>query len=374
MSCSCNCCQNHNEHHHHHHIANQQMMKRRLIQLCIASGLFLLLFIVDKIVELADIDLGIPNWILPFVLYFAVYLIQGCKILKEAGIGIVNGYFLDENFLMAVASLGAFALGIYSGCIGLEPDGFEEGCAVVIFYSIGEFFQDWALSRSEREIIKMMDEHQIELKKSEDSSHAETFISRFAKIYTPIVVGLAIAIAIIPPGIGLFVHMNDVDLSWTTWIYRALSFIVVSCPCALVISIPLSFSMGIGSAGKSGIFVMGADCLEQVAKSSSLTVQPAGDDTDLVVVSAASCEQAAESTELILMKDSMSDIDYVRRIARRTMRIIRENIIFTIGIKVAVLILSAFGITNMWIAIFADEGIALLAVLNAFRVAAVRMK
>ena len=70
MSCSCNCCQKHNEHHHHHHVVNQQMMKKRLIRLCIASGLFLLLFIVDKIVELADVDLGIPNWILPFVLYF----------------------------------------------------------------------------------------------------------------------------------------------------------------------------------------------------------------------------------------------------------------------------------------------------------------
>lgn len=372
MSCSCNCCQKHNEHHHHHHIVNQQMMKKRLIRLCIASGLFLLLFIVDKIVELADVDLGIPNWILPFVLYFAIYLIQGSKILKEAGIGIINGYFLDENFLMSVASLGAFALGIYSGCIGLEPDGFEEGCAVVIFYSIGEFFQDWALSRSEREIIKMMDKHQIDLKKSEDSSDAETFISRFAKVYTPIVVGLAIAIAIIPPGVGLFVHINDMDLSWTTWIYRALSFIVVSCPCALVISIPLSFSMGIGCAGKSGIFVMGADCLEQVAKNPNLTIKSAGNDTDLVIVSAAASDKAADSTELILMNRSSEGIEYVKKIARKTMLIIRENIFFTIGIKVAVLALSACGITNMWIAIFADEGIALLAVLNAFRVAAVK--
>lgn len=374
MSCSCNCCQNHNEHHHHHHIVNQQMMKKRLIRLCIASGLFLLLFIVDKIVELADVDLGIPNWILPFVLYFAIYLIQGSKILKEAGIGIVNGYFLDENFLMSVASLGAFALGIYSGCIGLEPDGFEEGCAVVIFYSIGEFFQDWALSKSEREIIKMMDKHQIDLKKSEDSSDAETFISRFAKVYTPIVVGLAIAIAIIPPGVGLFVHINDMDLSWTTWIYRALSFIVVSCPCALVISIPLSFSMGIGCAGKSGIFVMGADCLEQVAKNPDLTIKSAGNDTDLVIVSAVASDKAADSTELILMNRSSNGIAYVKKIARKTMLIIRENIFFTIGIKVAVLALSACGITNMWIAIFADEGIALLAVLNAFRVASVKNK
>ena len=557
-------------HHHHHGADDDGSMKKRFIRICAATGLFIIVFVLDKIFELASVNPGPSNWVLPFVCYFIVYMILGFDIIKEAFHGITHGELLDENFLMAVASLGAFALGIYKGCIGQEPDGFEEGCAVVIFYSIGEFFQDWALGRSRRSIAELMNirpdlahkedgtvlkpeevsvgevivikkgekvpldgillsdealidsmaisgesEYESILKDGEilsgtinmgedirvrvtkefhDSTVArildlvenaadkkaktETFITRFARIYTPVVVGLAAAIAIIPPVIGLItgsgidvsyvnsessIFTGPLDLTWTTWVYRALSFLVVSCPCALVISIPLSFFMGIGTASRYHILIKGSNCLELVSKANvfvsdktgTLTVgrdvKPeaksmadwikkkggrlyilSGDKKQVVenlagqlgvsdyayelkpqekvqrledimskkalndvviymgdgindapsliradvgiAMGNIGSDAAVEASNIVLMKDNLNSLPILKKIAYRTMMIVHENIIFTIGIKIAVLILSAFGITNMWVAVFADVGVALLAVLNALRVGAVKYK
>ena len=377
----CSCCQCHNEHHHHHHMAdNKKKLKKRLIRLCIAAGLFAFVFAADKIFDLASVNTGLPGWILPFVCFFAVYLIEGTAILKDAGKGLINGYLLDENFLMAVASLGAFALGIYKGCIGQEPDGFEEGCSVILFYCVGEFFQDLALARSEHEIIRMMDKHQIDADFTDRKTRTETFIAKFARVYTPIVVGLAIVIALIPPGIGILtgkgmdlslvnesqsIFTGPLDLTWTTWIYRALSFLVVSCPCALVISIPMAFCMGVSSAGKRGIFLKGTNCIEQVYHAKDLPIVPSESDPEISVIR---LETEDGEENLILLENSRTGPASIRRIAKRTMRIVLENIICTIGVKIIVLVLSAFGITNMWVAIFADVGMAVLAVLNSMRV------
>ncbi len=576
MSCNCcdnkNCIHNHTEEEHGHHGHNHHdhehlhfeggANKKQLVKICIATGLFIVVFVLDKIFDLASINPGPANWVLPFVCYFIAYLILGKDILKEAFEGIIHGELLDENFLMSIASLGAFALGIYKGCIGEVPDGFEEGCAVVLFYSIGEYFQQWALGRSRKSIADLMDlrpdvahilkdgnivdidpdeveigsqiiinmgekipldgtlvsenavldtmaisgesEYENILKGADifsgsinmsegsititttkvydDSTVAkildlvenaadkkaktETFIARFARIYTPIVVGLAVAIAIIPPIIGLIINTWASaglfsDLTWTTWVYRALSFLVVSCPCALVISIPLSFFMGIGTASRYNILVKGSNCLELISKADiyvsdktgTLTVgkeiKPeaknvikwlkkmgskiyvlSGDKEDVVKEVASNLgiknysyelkpqekvskledimknknksdvvafvgdgindapslmradvgismggigsDAAVEVSNIVLMKDNLNGIPLIKKIARRTMRIVWENIVFSIGIKVVVLVLSAFGITNMWFAVFADVGVALLAVLNALRVGAVK--
>lgn len=582
MSCSCcdnkNCMNNHDhnghehhdhhEHHEHHGHDHEHIhfeggaSKKQLVKICIATGLFIVVFVLDKIFELASINPGSANWVLPFVCYFIVYLILGKDILKEAFLGIIHGELLDENFLMTIASLGAFALGIYKGCIGQEPDGFEEGCAVVIFYSIGEYFQQWALGRSRKSIADLMDlrpdiahvlkgteiidtdPDEVEIgtcivinkgekipldgtllsdsaildtmaitgesdyenisegaevfsgsicmsdepikiittkiyddstvakildlveNASDKKAKTETFIARFARIYTPIVVGLAVVIAIIPPIIGLIINTGSAtglfsDLSWTTWIYRALSFLVVSCPCALVISIPLSFFMGIGTVSRYNILVKGSNCLELISKADiyvsdktgTLTIgreiKPeaknvikwlhkmgskiyilSGDKQEVVEnvagelginnyshslkpdekvsqlesimknksksdvvayvgdgindapslmradvgisMGGIGSDAAVEVSNIVLMKDNLNGIPLIKKIARRTMRIVWENIIFSIGIKVLVLVLSAFGITNMWFAVFADVGVALLAVLNALRVGAVK--
>ena len=291
---------------------------------------------------------GIPQ----LVAYLAAYLVIGYDILKKAGKGILNGRAFDENFLMALATLGAFGLAIWT-----KSGDYVEGIAVMLFYQIGELFQSYAVGKSRRNISALMDirpdyanieqdgqltqvdPDEVEVgsiivvqpgekvpldgvivegsaslntsaltgesmprdvragdeiisgcidmsgvlkirttkafdestvskildlveNASSRNSRSEAFISRFAKIYTPAVCIAALALAILAP-VGRMIAGLDAD--WTEWIYRALSFLVVSCPCALVISIPLSFFAGIGGASKEGILIKGSNYLEALS-------------------------------------------------------------------------------------------------------------
>ena len=291
---------------------------------------------------------GIPQ----LIAYLAAYLVIGYDILKKAGKGILNGRAFDENFLMALATLGAFGLAIWT-----KSGDYVEGIAVMLFYQIGELFQSYAVGKSRRNISALMDirpdyanieqdgqltqvaPDEVEVgsiivvqpgekvpldgvivegsaslntsaltgesmprdvragdeiisgcidmsgvlkirttkafgestvskildlveNASSRKSRSEAFISRFAKIYTPAVCIAALALAILAP-VGRMIAGLDAD--WTEWIYRALSFLVVSCPCALVISIPLSFFAGIGGASKEGILIKGSNYLEALS-------------------------------------------------------------------------------------------------------------
>ena len=291
---------------------------------------------------------GIPQ----LIAYLAAYLVIGYDILKKAGKGILNGRAFDENFLMALATLGAFGLAIWT-----KSGDYVEGIAVMLFYQIGELFQSYAVGKSRRNISALMDirpdyanieqdgqltqvdPDEVEVgsiivvqpgekvpldgvivegsaslntsaltgesmprdvragdeiisgcidmsgvlkirttkafgestvskildlveNASSRKSRSEAFISRFAKIYTPAVCIAALALAILAP-VGRMIA--GLDANWTDWIYRALSFLVVSCPCALVISIPLSFFAGIGGASKEGILIKGSNYLEALS-------------------------------------------------------------------------------------------------------------
>jgi Cd2+/Zn2+-exporting ATPase len=302
--------------------------------------------------------------IVSLVLYLAVYLIIGYDILKKALKGIKNRKVFDENFLMAVATVGAFALAIY------EKSGeYNEAIAVMLFYQIGELFQSYAVGKSRRNISAIMDirpdyanvEKDGKLEKvdpdevaigsiiivqpgekipidgiieegssslntsaltgeslpreaaagdevisgcinmtgvlkirttkefgestvskilelvenaSSRKSKSEDFISKFAKVYTPAVCYGALALAILPPLVRmLFMHMAP---EWGEWIYRALTFLVISCPCALVISIPLSFFAGIGGASHEGVLIKGSNYLETLSKTKIVVFDKTG--------------------------------------------------------------------------------------------------
>ncbi|MBO5542417.1 MAG: cadmium-translocating P-type ATPase, partial [Acholeplasmatales bacterium] len=327
--------------------------KKLLIRIIIALVLFIIVFTVDKIVDLNTLINSKYSWFLPFFLYFFIYLLIGYDVLKKAILGIIHGQLLDENFLMAVATIGAFSLGIYCGISGKELEGFDEGCAVLLFYQVGEWFQSYAVSKSRKSISSLMDirpdkanlvkedniievspeevsEGDIILVKpgekipldgvvtkgctsldtkaltgeslprdvkvgdevisgtlnlssdiyvevttsfyestvskilelvenaSSNKSKAENFITKFARIYTPTVVIMALLLCLIP---------SFITGEWSTWIYRSLCFLVVSCPCALVISIPLSFFAGIGASSRHGLLVKGSNYLEAFNKS-----------------------------------------------------------------------------------------------------------
>ena len=290
--------------------------------------------------------------ILQLALYLVAYLVIGYDILRKAGKGILNGRAFDENFLMALATLGAFFLAVWT-----RSGDYVEGIAVMLFYQIGELFQSYAVGKSRKNISALMDIRPdyaniekdgslaqvapdkvpvgsiivvqpgekvpldgvvvegaaslntsaltgeslprdvregeeiisgcidmngvlkvrttkefgestvskiLDLVENASSrkSRSEAFISRFARVYTPAVCAAALALAILVP-CGLLIAGKNPE--WTQWIYRALSFLVVSCPCALVISIPLSFFAGIGGASKQGILIKGSNFLEELS-------------------------------------------------------------------------------------------------------------
>ena len=624
--------------------------RKNLIRIIVALVLFLAILITDKIIVLGDVFEGPAAWVFPFCLYLAVYLIIGYDVLWRAIRNIAHGQVFDENFLMCVATLGAFALAIYRGATGQEIEGFDEACAVLLFYQVGEWFQSYATGRSRKSISALMDirpdyanivradgttekvdpsevkigdtilinpgekvpldgviikgistldtkaltgeslprdveagvevisgcvnlTSQLEVKvnkefydstvskilelvenASSQKSKAENFITKFAKYYTPIVCAVALLLAIIP---------GSITADWSTWVYRALSFLVVSCPCALVISIPLSFFAGIGAASRYGILIKGSNYLEKFNKANTFvfdktgtltkgnfavtkivpqdkseeilrlaaiaekdsnhpiarsivahygketeggytitnvagegiiaekggdrifcgneklmasngikystpqgvgtvvyvakngqyigailiadeikpetkqvigelngmgckTIMLTGDNEKIaksvagdigvtgykasllpqnkvaevekllsqkgngdvlcfvgdgindapvlmrsdvgIAMGGVGSDAAIEASDIVLMKDDLKGISLAKRIARKTMAIVMENIVFSIAVKVAILILSAFGITNMWVAVFGDVGVAILAILNAMRV------
>ena len=626
--------------------------KRTLMRILVALGLFLIVFITDKVIEggLGGVFTGHAAWVFPFCLYLVIYLIIGYDVLWKAIRNIAHGQVFDENFLMCVATLGAFALAIYRGVTGQEIEGFDEACAVLLFYQVGEWFQSYATGKSRKSIAGLMDirpdyanivrddgsvetvdpsevkvgdiilinpgekipldgvivkgastldtkaltgeslpreaeaggevisgcvnlTSQLEVRvtkefydstvskilelvenASEQKSRAENFITKFAKYYTPIVCGVALLLAVIP---GL------ITTDWSTWVYRALSFLVVSCPCALVISIPLSFFAGIGAASRYGILIKGSNYLEKfnhanifvfdktgtltkgnfavakiapeaqadeilrlaaiaehdsnhpiaksivarygketesgytltnvagagiiaqkgaeticcgneklmaqngidfvketglgtvvyVAKNGKFvgslliadeikpetkqvvgelnamgckTIMLTGDNEAIaqnvaqevgltgykasllpqnkveevekllaqkgskdvlcfvgdgvndapvlmrsdigIAMGGVGSDAAIEASDIVLMKDDLKGISLAKRIAGKTMAIVFQNIVFSIAIKVAILILSAFGVANMWLAVFGDVGVAVLAILNAMRV------
>ena len=302
---------------------------------------------------------GIPQ----LAAYLIAYLVIGYDILKKAGKGILNGRAFDENFLMAIATLGAFFLAVWT-----KSGDYVEVIAVMLFYQIGELFQSYAVGKSRRNISALMDirpdyaniEQDGKLEQvdpdevavgsvivvqpgekvpldgvvvsgsaslntsaltgeslprdvkegdeiisgcidmngvlkvrttkefgestvskildlvenaSSRKSRSEAFISRFARIYTPAVCIAAVVLAIALPVVRLALGLAP---DWTSWIYRALTFLVVSCPCALVISIPLSFFAGIGGASKEGILIKGSNYLEALSESKYVVFDKTG--------------------------------------------------------------------------------------------------
>ena len=591
--------------HHHHH--DDQHNKIVLISATIVL-LVIAVFIEHRY--------NLPMWQMLLV-YLVPYLLIGHNTLHEAIEGIVHGQAFNEHFLMSVATIGALCIGFLPGA----ESQFTEAVFVMLFFQIGEFFEEFAEKKSHDSITHLMDIRpdianvernghvesvspeevrigeivivkpgekvpidgvivdgstllntvaltgesvprssskgdevisgcinlsgvikmkttksfqestvskiiQLVEESNEHKSESERFITRFARVYTPVVVFAAIALAIIPPLLS-----DDFVSSFSVWLYRALMFLVVSCPCALVISIPLTFFGGVGGASRKGILIKGANFIDVLAKVKTVVLDktgtlthgqfavdsvhavgnhdllrlasaveqfsnhpvgvafknhqdsteakhPSAEATDVnefagcgiqgrvgkqlvcvgnvrmmekagvtslasthpsgVIVHVAvdgtyagyivindkireesadairqlqrlgiertvmltgdrkepseyvasdgindapvlaradvgiamgglGSDAAIEAADVVLMDDNPTKIALAIRIARRTLAIARQNVWFAIGIKIAVLILAALGLATMWMAVFADVGITVLAVLNAMR-------
>ena len=326
--------------------------KKMMTRIIIAAALLIVLHFIPIT--------GIPR----FICYLAIYLEIGYDILKKAFKGIKNGQVFDENFLMAIATVGAFGLAVYE-----KSGDYNEAIAVMLFYQIGELFQSYAVGKSRRNISELMDirpdyaniekdgkleqvdpdeveigsmivvqpgekvpidgviiegsttlntsaltgeslprnakpgdeiisgcinmtgvlrirttkefgestvSRILELVENSSSrkSRSENFISKFARYYTPAVCYGALALALLPPIVNLLFLHNPAQ--WGQWVYRALTFLVISCPCALVISIPLSFFAGIGGASNAGVLVKGSNYLETLAQTKYVVFDKTG--------------------------------------------------------------------------------------------------
>lgn len=294
-------------HEHHHHETSKNMLWRIIIAIVMTV---MLQFLPETVAPL--------DGYLRFALFLLIYIFIGWNVIWEAFSGIFHGEVFDENFLMTVATAGVFGLAIHEG-----SGDYNEAISVMLFFQIGEYLQNYALEKSRKNISKLMDVSQM-LTTTSSNARSERFITRFARYYTPIVCFGALVMAVVGMVMG-----------WG--IYRALTFLVISCPCALVISIPLAFFGGIGAASSKGILIKETYVIEELAKG---------------------------HTRPDISNDKM---DIAVRISRKTMNIVWQNIWFIIGVKVACLVLGAFGYAEMWLAVFADVGVLILAIINSIR-------
>ena len=524
----------------HAHIADGAMDKTMLVRI-----------VVTIVATVALHFTEIEGW-WRFAAFLVVYLIIGYDILREAAEGILHGEVFDENTLMAVATIGAFALAIMSG-----SGDYNEAIAVMLLFQVGELFQSHAVGKSRRNIVALMDirpdyanvEHggsvakihpnevsigtEIVVRRGEKvpidgvvtegrsmlntanltgesvprgvsvgdeilsgcinmgdklrikttkafgestaskilqlmeasgshKSRSENFISRFARVYTPIVCYAALALAVAPTMVCTLLMGEPLGAAFEVWLYRALTFLVISCPCALVVSIPLSFFAGIGAAGRLGILVKGSRYLEMLSKVRTIVFDKTGtltegniDSEDRVkstsrlavdtlrsegiseivmmtgdrrevaerignevgvnriysellpegkvahlesvmaekgrgemvafvgdgindapvlrradlgiAMGALGCDAAIEAADVVLMDDDPMKIMTAIRVSRRTLQIVWQNIVLALGVKAVCLMLGAVGIANMWLAVFADVGVMVIAVVNAMR-------
>ena len=566
QECCCCCEHKHEEKSHgcgcgckHEH--EEGSLKQKIILIVSTAVLLAGAVFVEKTYSLA-------TWQL-LIVYLIPYLLIGHDTLMEAWEGITEGDIFNEDFLMAIATIGALCIGFLPG----SDTEFTEAVFVMLFFQVGELFEGYAEGKSRDSISHLMEirpdtahveregcvaavspeEVEIgetivikrgekvpldgiviegsalldtvaltgesvprEIKVGEEiysgcicskgnvkvrttksfgestaskiialvedadqhKSKSEAFITRFARVYTPIVVCVAVALAIVPPLLGAmgiasgFFGMGNFADNFPLWLNRALIFLVVSCPCALVISVPLTFFGGIGGASRQGILVKGSNYMDVLAKVGTVvfdktgtlthgevlvqadegapvvvndsikegsqqaimqlkqlgvekTVMLTGDYEEIgkrvadeigldeyhaqlmpadklvhverlltekpegkslayvgdgindapvlkradvgIAMGGLGSDAAIEAADVVLMDDDPSKIATAIRIARRTIGIAHQNVWFAIGVKIAVLILATFGLATMWMAVFADVGVTVLAVFNAMR-------
>lgn len=566
QECCC-CCEHEHEEKSHgcgcgcKHEHEEGSLKQKIILIVSTAVLLTGAVFVEKTYSLA-------TWQL-LIVYLIPYLLIGHDTLMEAWEGITEGDIFNEDFLMAIATIGALCIGFLPG----SDTEFTEAVFVMLFFQVGELFEGYAEGKSRDSISHLMEirpdtahveregsvaavspeEVEIgetivikrgekvpldgiviegsalldtvaltgesvprEIKVGEEiysgcicskgnvkvrttksfgestaskiialvedadqhKSKSEAFITRFARVYTPIVVCVAVALAIVPPLLGAmgiasgFFGMGNFADNFPLWLNRALIFLVVSCPCALVISVPLTFFGGIGGASRQGILVKGSNYMDVLAKVGTVvfdktgtlthgevlvqadegapvvvndsikegsqqaimqlkqlgvekTVMLTGDYEEIgkrvadeigldeyhaqlmpadklvhverlltekpegkslayvgdgindapvlkradvgIAMGGLGSDAAIEAADVVLMDDDPSKIATAIRIARRTIGIAHQNVWFAIGVKIAVLILATFGLATMWMAVFADVGVTVLAVFNAMR-------
>lgn len=376
-----NCCSNHTPDNHgcgscgHDHFNEHK--RENIIKIVTSIFLFVAGYVASEVVK-------IPELKFVYMLCFAVsYMLVGFSVVKNAVEGIIKGRIFDENFLMTFASLGAFIIGEYS-----------EGVAVMLLFNIGEFIQGLTVSKSRKSIDSIIEKKRsYTLPRHYDNieSQTELLITKFARIYTPAICIISLLIVVLP----VLFFKGD----WHQWLHRGLAALVVGCPCAIVISVPICYSAGISACSRNNIFVKYTATLDEIGRCDSVitynenksiddikVMQNSGakilyfgkDQTDVTSMEAANISvavgedctaDAVEVADMVMINHNDTNVEVVRNIAKKVHTIAMENIVFSLLVKLVILVLDVILAKDlpMWFAIFGDIGVCLIAVANSSR-------
>jgi cation transport ATPase len=254
---------------------------------------------------------------------------------------------LDMHVLVCVSAIGAAAIGQWS-----------EAAAVAFLFALAHWMEAWSLARARAAVAALIGSgRELMAGSARPGADVERWIERFAAVYTPVVVGAAVLVALVPPLL---------DGAWAVWFYRALVFLVLACPCALVISTPVTVVAALASAARRGVLVKGGGALERAAASRTPTREALAADGVLV----AGMEEPADrvsAADLVLVDGTEQTLPWFLGHARRALRVIHQNVSMALLTKLAFLVSALFGVAPLWLAVLADTGATVAVTLNGLR-------
>jgi cation transport ATPase len=294
-----------------------------------ASGVF---FLLGWLVE----GLAAENWLETFahhvhntraIPFYALAALTGLWPMWPRALASIRYLRLDMHVLVCLSVIGACAIGEWS-----------EGAAVAFLFALAHRLEAWSIERARAEIAALADRSVLPGAEGlHNTADIERWIERFASIYTPVVTAAAVIVGVLPP---------LVDGEWTLWLYRALVFLVLACPCALIISTPVTVVAAVSSAARRGVLIQGGAALEQAAA-----------DPDRMIANG----------QVVLATGDANARTFLRSHAKRAMDVIRQNVAIALLTKVAFLVAAPFGVAPLWMAVLADTGATVIVTINALR-------
>ena len=259
--------------------------------------------------------------------FYAVASLTGLWPMWPRALASIRHLRLDMHVLVCVSVIGAAAIGEWS-----------EGAAVAFLFALAHRLETWSIERARAEIAALADRSVLPAAaRAHSTAGIERWIERFAAVYTPVVTGLAVVVAVVPP---------LADGEWTLWLYRALVFLVLACPCALIISTPVTVVAALSSAARRGVLIQGGAALEQAA---------------------VDAEGMIASGQVVLATRDADARTFLTTHAKRAMNVIRQNVAIALLTKIAFLVAAPFGIAPLWMAVLADTGATVIVTVNALR-------
>jgi cation transport ATPase len=254
---------------------------------------------------------------------------------------------LDMHVLVCVSAIGAAAIGQWS-----------EAAAVAFLFALAHWIEAWSIARARAAVAELVGRgRELAQGTARPSADVERWIERFALVYTPVVAAAAIVVAVVPPLL---------DGAWAVWFYRALVFLVLACPCALVISTPVTVVAALTSAARRGVLIKGGAALERAAASRGRTHEALAAEGVLVTGHGATPDRIA-AADIVFIDETPETLPAFLRHARRAMRVIHQNVSIALLTKAAFLVSALFGVAPLWLAVLADTGATVAVTLNGLR-------